>query len=232
MTTMPRDHGECRYERKFVIAHLTRHEVESFVRFHPAMFSEIYRQRYVNNIYFDTNQMSNYHDNIDGKRRRIKIRIRWYDALFGIVKNPVLEFKIKYGFLGRKESFPLPPFELNDSFNARTVAEVIERSDLPEIRKLQWRSSCATLVNSYKRRYFESADRNCRITMDTDQTFYAVNHHHNLFLHRLTDDQQVILELKYHRDMDGQAEKIAAHFPFRLSRSSKYVTGLQKLYPW
>ena len=230
MITVSLEDGKYRYERKFVITELTKYDVESIVRFHPAMFSEIHHQRFVNNIYFDTSHLSNYHDNIDGKHQRIKIRIRWYDTLFGTIRDPVLELKIKHGFLGRKKSFSLNAFELNQCFNAQAALKVIEKASLPEVIKLQLRSVYPTLLNSYKRRYFESADRNYRITMDTDQTFYRLNHQHNPFLHRLADDHQIILELKYNSDMDSRAEEIAAHLPFRLSRSSKYVTGLQKLY--
>ena len=54
---------DYRYERKFFISELTKDEVESLVRLHPAWFSEIYNQRFVNNIYFDSLNLTNYLDN-------------------------------------------------------------------------------------------------------------------------------------------------------------------------
>ena len=84
-----------RYERKFLVSELNRFEIESIVRLHPAIFSEIYHQRSVNNIYFDTMNVSNYLDNINGVKQRLKVRIRWYGDLFGFIDKSVLEFKIK-----------------------------------------------------------------------------------------------------------------------------------------
>ncbi len=232
MVSEPLEVSNYRYERKFVVSELTKHEVESIVKLHPVMFSEIYHQRFVNNIYFDGVNLKSYFDNVDGNHSRIKMRIRWYGELFGDIEKPALELKIKNGLLGRKESFSLYPFELNGNFNIQTISGVIEKSDIPEIIKIKLRSSYPTLLNRYSRRYFQSADGNYRITIDTDQTFYRISYHNNSFLSKLTDDASVILELKYDEDMDNNSDHITAYFPFRLSRSSKYASGFAKLYNW
>lgn len=41
-----------------------------------------------------------YQDNLIGISDRMKVRIRWYGALLGLIEEPVLELKIKRGFLG------------------------------------------------------------------------------------------------------------------------------------
>ena len=84
-----------RYERKFIAPALTYSEIKSTIKHHPYMFSEIYHQRHINNIYFDTINLNNLSANVDGFSNRIKIRIRWYGDLFGRIKKPVLELKIK-----------------------------------------------------------------------------------------------------------------------------------------
>ena len=89
--------SDYRYERKFVTSELSKYHVESIVKTHPAIFSEIYQLRNVNNMYFDSFRLVNYSDNVDGSSDRIKIRIRWYGELFGKIKNPVLEIKEKKG---------------------------------------------------------------------------------------------------------------------------------------
>ena len=78
-----------RYERKFFISKLTKYEVESLIKLHPAMFSEIYFPRFVNNLYFDSFNMKSYFDSVDGSPNRRKIRIRWYGDLFGDIEKPV-----------------------------------------------------------------------------------------------------------------------------------------------
>ena len=43
-----------RFERKFVIPRISKFQVEKFIKTHPGVFSEIFHERQVNNIYFDT----------------------------------------------------------------------------------------------------------------------------------------------------------------------------------
>ena len=119
-----------RYERKFLISELTREEVQSLIKSHTVMFREIYHPRYVNNIYFDTFDMGSYFDNVNGAFNRVKVRIRWYGDLFGPIKKPILEFKIKKGLLGTKISNPLCPFFLNENFNSHVLTGVFEKSDI------------------------------------------------------------------------------------------------------
>jgi len=219
-----------RCERKFFISDLTKHEVESCVKVHPAIFKEIYCQRYVNNIYFDTFNLNNYFDNVVGAYDRIKFRIRWYGELWGVIKQPVLELKIKKGLLGKKEAFPLDSFVLDRDFTIRNLIHVIDNSAISEILKLDIKSLSLTLLNRYSRKYFESADKHYRITIDNDLLYYQINHHHNNFLDKIVDISNVILELKYDHKKDENAHYITNEFPFRLTKSSKYVMGLNKVY--
>ena len=55
-----------RYERKFLISELPKKNVDILVKFHPYLFSEVFARREVNNIYFDTFNLQNYYDNVEG----------------------------------------------------------------------------------------------------------------------------------------------------------------------
>ncbi|MGZ4119018.1 MAG: VTC domain-containing protein, partial [Bacteroidia bacterium] len=66
---------ELRHERKFLITDHSAKDVEQMIKLHPACFSEIFYQRTVNNIYFDTIGFNNYYDNVEGEMDRIKARI-------------------------------------------------------------------------------------------------------------------------------------------------------------
>jgi len=48
------DVENSRYERKFVTENWTRNSVEQSIKNNPAFFREIFHQRKINNIYFDT----------------------------------------------------------------------------------------------------------------------------------------------------------------------------------
>ena len=226
---MVRAVNNYRYERKFFISEMSKYEIESLVKFHPAIFSEIYHQRFVNNIYFDSVNLTNYFDNVVGSARRVKFRIRWYGELFGLIEKPALELKIKQGLVGRKESFSLIPFELDHSFSMSIISNVINKSEIPENMRLKLKSTYPTLLNRYSRRYFQSADMNYRITIDTDLVFYRINCQNNSFIGKFIDKDHVIVELKYNQNMDDRANYITNYFPFRLSKISKYVSGLEKI---
>ena len=53
------DEKTYRYERKFLVEALNRFDIEAIIKMHPSGFSEIYRERYINNIYFDDPEWSN-----------------------------------------------------------------------------------------------------------------------------------------------------------------------------
>ena len=52
---------------------LVREELEFLVKTLPTGFSEIFKKRQVNNIYFDTFNFDSYTDNIDGSPVRKKL---------------------------------------------------------------------------------------------------------------------------------------------------------------
>ena len=216
-----------RYERKFFITELSKYEVECIVKIHPAIFSEIYHKRFVNNIYFDSFNLINYRENIEGASDRIKIRIRWYGKLFGYVKKPILEIKIKKEFLNKKISIPIKPFILKKDTKISDILN--SNNDLQDSLMIDFNTLKPSLLNKYSRKYYQSCHGNYRITIDTDQSFYQVNKQNNFFLNRASDTNTVILELKYGKEYDSEASYITTKFPFRITKSSKYISGVDKV---
>lgn len=221
--------NEFRYERKFAMQDLSRHELEAMVRLHPAAFSEIYHHRCVNNIYLDWLDCRAYLDAVEGARDRTKVRIRWYGELFTNVHQPVLEIKIKRGLVGTKRSFPLRPFSIGPGFEGRALAGLFADSELPPDVYEQLRSVTPVLANRYTRQYFRSADRRFRITIDWEMLFYRMQAGRNSFCHGWSDPNAVVLELKYNRCDDEVAPAVVRAFALRLTKSSKYVSGLEAL---
>jgi len=215
-----------RFERKFVITHLSKQGVEQIVKMHPKIFSEIFYSRQVNNIYLDTPNLTFFFENNLGKSQRMKVRIRWYGDMFGHINKPVLEFKIKEGAVGYKMSYLLSPFVLDDKFDLDTLRDVYKNSSLPD-----WVINTITglepkLLNNYTRKYFRSFDKIFRITVDNDLLYYDIQKRNNSYLKKQLDDCEFILELKYDFEYDSEADKISKSFPFRLSKNSKYVNGM------
>jgi len=220
--------SQYRYERKFFINDRSTHDVTSIVKLHPAIFSNLYQPRYINNIYFDTINFTHFKDNIEGTTNRIKIRIRWYGPLFGTINNPVLEIKVKKGLLGKKYSIALDSFDLTESTDINDILKSIDtlKKDLP----IDFKALTPTLLNRYARTYHQTGDKKYRITIDSQQIFYRIQTVHNTFLEQYHDKQNVILELKYNQSHDCNANRIVSQFPFRVSKSSKYVQGVQRIH--
>ncbi|MFK7810829.1 MAG: VTC domain-containing protein, partial [Saprospiraceae bacterium] len=196
---------------------------------HPAMFHIPFPPRYINNIYFDSSQFGNYGDNVVGAKNRNKFRIRWYGDQFGHIKKPILEIKIKKGLAGAKRHYPLVPFTLEPGFSQHQMNQIFDESNLPGAVREMLRYQAPTLINRYFRKYFLSADRRFRVTVDTKLKFVRIGRHQNSFLQRRSVDNQVIVELKYDTEDDKDAMTISNSFPFRLSKSSKYVSGVDHL---
>ena len=231
---MPKSFEKFEYERKFVISEITKQEIECVLKLHPAMFSEIlYHGRKSNtkqnSIYLDTLGSEDYQNHVSGISQRLKIRIRWYGDLFGVI-NGKLEVKIKNNELRDKLLFPLKPFILNKDFSSAYLQkEVFAKSNLPYwlIEELKLRRP--VLLTSYKRKYFISADKKYRLTLDTEMKYLRIKDRNNLFLDEIKDPYSSILELKYSvKDYKG-AEEITQHFPFRLIASSKFIKGIELL---
>ncbi len=217
-----------RYERKFLIRGFSERLVEAVVRKHPYLFRIAYPDRAVNNVYLDNPRLKGLYDNIDGVRNRTKTRIRWYGEMRGLAQRPKLEFKIKRGLVGSKEIHGLPPLDTSGGDIHRQVREQIRRAELPGQVSSHLATIRPTLLNSYLRKYFVSADGRFRITIDRELCFYPAR---NPWTRRLTRQLGVtILELKYAVGDNHEACEIAQDLGFRLSRNSKYVTGMDLLY--
>ena len=162
-----------RFERKFFISALSMHDVQQVIKLHPSLFVEIYHQRHINNIYLDTLDLKHYFDNVYGLSQRMKWRIRWYGSLFDEIHNPILELKIKNNLQGLKKGYPLAPFKIEDIFQDGKLLKVFDESNLPDYYLEYLRRLQPTLLNKYTRNYYQSADRYFRVTIDSEQEFWA-----------------------------------------------------------
>ncbi len=205
-----------RYERKYRIENISPVVVQQIIKQHPASFQKIFPDRQVNNIYFDTANLVAYNENVDGIAERRKFRVRWYGADIFNINKPQLEIKIKNNQLGEKRTYPKPDFKLESLKElTRSVSEqsALNLSFIP------------TLINSYQRSYFGTSNGDFRITIDWNLQFFSLLGGIQ-FTRYSIKDQATIVELKYEEDKDDLADEILQFIPFRFSKNSKYVTGM------
>jgi hypothetical protein len=193
----------------------------------------VYPPRAVNNIYLDTPTLADYRAHVNGTADRLKTRIRWYGPLQGGAAAPALEEKLKRGLVGRKLTHPLPPLHVNGGVVRSELQAVLDRAALPELLRARLHHLEPTLVNRYQRHYFQSADRRFRLTVDSDLEFHAPSDDAGRHLQRPgSRDHDIILELKFAPEQAAAAAQAANAFPFRLTRCSKYVLGIERLHPF
>lgn len=219
-----------RYERKFTVPdNYKTSRIVTTVKKNKYLFREVYHQRQVNNIYFDTAGYNDYFDNVLGVSERKKIRIRWYGETFGMIKNPVLEIKIKKGLVGDKWSYQLTPFKLDNNFTSAGIQKIFKESDIPLPILESTKLVVPSLLNSYSRKYYLSANNKFRITVDFNLVYYKIDKMFNNFNFVPAKDGNKIVELKYNIEDDKCAQQISTQFPFRINKNSKYVNGVNTI---
>lgn len=205
-----------RYERKYHIEQLDAQQVAQIVRGLPAGFRTAYPDRQVNNIYFDTPQLTCFQDNIDGVSKRQKFRARWYGEDVLKIEQAQLEIKYKDNALGGKLHYDLEAFELGGLAGlTKQVNELVPH---------QFALS-PSLLNSYNRAYYETLCGRFRLTIDSDLRYHGIRHSPRFSRYQIRE-RAIILELKYDEGHEEAAAELCRFLPFRLSKNSKYVSGV------
>ena len=224
-----------RYEIKYAIDDLGIEELKSALRIHPMHFRPVYSKRQINNIYFDTWDLSAFIDNIEGERDRKKVRLRWYGKLDNISGKPILEVKQKTGMLGWKERYEVQPIDVD--FNRKIATSHLLKfksgvaDDILQVSGVDLAFLKPTLINNYEREYYLTADENFRLTVDTNLQFYDINPF-RIFSGMPFQKDRIVVELKFSEDCYEMAEFVTSRLPIRLTKSSKYVVGVDRLRNW
>lgn len=228
-----RSHGDgavpLRYERKFRIETCARDVVEHVVLRHPHIFREIYAERYVNSIYYDSHQFRLYYNNVDGDAERGKVRVRWYGDMVGDHAGAMMECKRKFGHVGSKDSTRLGGLRVQPGVSGQELVGALDHDDVDPLLRATSRALRPVLLVRYRRRYYLSACARFRMTIDDQLQFVRMEPGVN-GLTRCATDHAVILELKYTLEDDALGARVAAALPFRMTRNSKYVVGMNKLF--
>jgi len=217
-----------RYERKFVFPALDIGRAKSSICLSPLFFSQVHTPRRVNNVYYDTADMRHYRAAINGCSRRLKVRIRWYEDE---LSSAQLELKIRHASVGTKIIVKLPELTIDSFFCEGGVRKILGDSDAINHKALEViGEDCLypVLYNSYSREYYLSKLTAIRATIDTDLRFSDPG---GLGDHMTTSRlcSEGVIEFKYPLSLGIDEVLGFSTVPWRLSRFSKYVTGLSML---
>jgi hypothetical protein len=214
-----------RYEIKLVCEPHRLPLARSWVRLHPAGFVVAYPPRRVNSLYLDTLELASLNENLGGVSGRRKLRLRWYgDGLADV--RPLLELKQKRNLLGIKKQVLLP-CKLDLTLPWAEILATIRANAGPSWRALLQTVDHPTLLNSYQREYYATPDGIIRITLDYAQVAYCqrLSPRPNLSA-RLPIADNVVVEIKTTQGQEERLEEVAAWFPVRRGRNSKYISSL------
>lgn len=215
-----------RYERKFVFEGTNIKDVVTLIKLNNALFSEIYEERTVNSMYFDTHGFQLYSENVSGSSERSKVRVRWYGDNIGLMHDSKLEIKSKSGNIGDKNTFDLGNFRTHDFYD--NYGRYVNSDQIDPNHQFFLKTLAPVLIISYTRRYFMSADKAFRITLDYNLNFYDIRTSLNKRKKILSNIS--VMELKYKSKDDDRAAYITNQFPYRYSKCSKYVIGLESIF--
>ena len=203
-----------RIERKWIIKNSKPEQLENILKNSNFYFFKSYEDRIVNSIYYDTDFLKFYYENLNGISKRKKIRFRWYGN-----KNPKeLNFEIK-----KKSNF--------------TSSKVVEKINLE--KKINLNFSCDFLTKlkkfeiykpitkvQYVRKYLISnVIPDIRATIDFDIRYQKI------FNYKITQnkilDKNIILEFKYPVTIDNFVIKKIVGLNLRISKNSKYINSIR-----
>ena len=189
------DLSNFRYEKKFKINNSSLQLINNFLSENELRFIESFATRKINSIYFDTNELKFYKENIEGFSKRKKYRFRWYGNIIedkNIDCN--LEIKIKDGLRGIKKIFPIQSFMFNKKGN---FSYEFNKSSLPKNIFNQLKILKPQLFVSYKREYYVSKISKIRLTIDKNICYQRLYSKNKIRKNIKILSNDIILELKY-----------------------------------
>lgn len=221
-TNVPED---ARMEIKFVGYGVNYDTVLHAIRMHPAGFVVPYPDRQVNNVYFDTFDYLAFAENLSGVSTRTKVRYRWY----GQSPTPdsgALEVKCKRNYFGWKLRYKVHNLRYRSKASWNAIRRAMTQQLPPEAKHWLDFNPLPVLINRYTRNYFVSADGKMRATIDRHQEVWDQRFESRpSFNHKGDLPDTLVVEFKFHRDLQKMASRLLQGFPLRVSRHSKYING-------
>jgi hypothetical protein len=220
-----------RYEVKMTCNEVYLPDLRAWLRLNREAFCHSYPERRVNNIYFDTPELDCIQDNGSGTGRRAKLRLRWYGEDLVHVRG-ALELKGKVAQQGWKLISDPITLDLSSGAWCDVLPRLRAQTDG---RMAMWLDALAqpVLINRYWREYYESGDRQLRITVDWDQVAYdQLSYSHPNVSAPSRDIHEIVVEVKGDGRLSKRISDLLSTFPLRTARNSKYVSGALAALPW
>ncbi len=219
--------AEVRHEVKLVLDEADLLEARARIATAPQALRRQHPTRDLCNIYFDTEALDTYWANHAGASERHKVRLRWYGDMRP--RGPCrFEVKRKAGPYGWKLVHDVPAPDLSGTWPE--VVRAMQAALPPGGRRWLDEHGRAVLINRYRREYYASFDGRIRVTLDSGNTVYDQLHTARPNLARPAPPAGLaVLEGKAAWQDRDLLELVLQHFPFRVTRNSKYLNGVDAM---
>jgi len=168
---------------------------------------EIFRERAINSLYYDTLDFEYYRLSHEGIVPRKKVRIRYYKKKELFLEIKKQDFLSKFKILEKLKDYR----DINKSLNKLGIFEKL----IPVIQV------------SYNRRYFQSNFG--RITIDSDISFNKFNCDSSIYFSRQRKSIQKILEIK-NQNLGEFGLMSFSKLNLKNIRNSKYCIGIEEIF--
>jgi len=219
----------ARLEIKFVSYASNFDTLMSWIHTHPSAFYSPFPERQVNNVYFDGYEYTAYTENLSGASERTKVRYRWYGESIEPHAG-TLEIKRKRNYFGWKLHHRVESAPYSTGMSWRSIRKKI-RDQISEQGRI-WLdlNPFPILLNRYRRRYFISGDGKIRVTIDTNQAVWDQRFKSEPnFKNKSNLPDALVVEIKFDRKDREYASQAIQGLPLRVSRHSKYMTGVNTI---
>jgi hypothetical protein len=225
-----RGEGQGRRERKYPLSRGELVQFRSWQITHGKAFARAHPPRVVSNIYFTAPDWASYSDNSAGISERVKCRLRWYGEL-ETASEATFEAKQRRNAVGHKRQQRVPLQAL--ALQAVPISRLHLRLRpllAPGLRVLLDDGQRPVLYNRFTREYYETT-AGLRMTVDTGMEYAALPGGSLRALHPIASAMPAVVEVKYSPEQRTEAMEALRHLPFRATRFSKYVVGVDHLFP-
>jgi len=219
-----------RCESKILLTGVDKSILEQYVKSIPYSIKNSFSDRFVNSIYYDTIDYNAFNDNLSGISNRYKTRLRWYNNLNNS-SNFFLEFKMKKAAIGSKYIIPLDlVLDLESIKHSEIINNVSKNLTVNDNIIFNYSSHNPVVLVRYERSYYESSMYNIRVTIDHKIQYYPQQYSTKLNIsYSSRTYNYIILEIKYYSNNDEIISDLVQYLPYRVTKSSKYVIGVNSI---
>lgn len=177
----------------------------------------------VSSVYFDDHRLTSCAESLSGIARRVKLRLRWYDADLP-ERSAFFEVKRRLAHVIHKARTRIElPVPLARFAYRELVPGLLPLLDPEAAAMLAIRCQPTTLV-SYHREHFHDPESAARLTLDYDiEGFSQLGLRVPSRIARTALDRLAVVEVKVRPGEEGDVRRLLYPLTPRLARCSKYV---------